>query len=884
MSDPQALTVIKGGISRLRTKGAALKDSLYDLLNAYVTMQGTLQPRGGTIRKASLSQVTKGLMFFDGGFHVFANTPTSVPTGYICHVLQNPSNPAIAISKIHFAAPFMGFPYVAAEFTDGQVFHYWLQSDGTWTANTVYFNGDYVLASPDNGFAYAATRLEPPHPVWQPNIGVALNDIFEPTIYNGYMFKAIAVLGDSPHTGSVEPAWPTTENATIQEFGDFSSSSSASTGSDSSTQQPGTSITDRYGNPSVFDSQLGTQAATAPTVTADSTISVWNPGTLYQPGAVVRPSTGQGAFINAIPNGDLEGGETGWDYSSNPAGPANVSIITDPTHAYQGTHVMQATLNHQTSRASMQTFGTVTAGQSVTATAYVNPNNSGANLGIRLNLAWYDSGSTLITRTQGTQQQGSGYRQATVTGNAPANAVKVKAEVEFATGTNPPGFGYADIISWDLETPAAVSNFLFEAVQAAAGTSGSTEPAWPTIEGGTVVDGGVTWEAIGTSIITWEALPIMKSGSSQPTFPTVVGNTVADGNMTWTCADRRVTDSKCPNTKYVCILSSKIFCGDDDIVAFSATTNPLDWSSANDAGFIPFGLNKYGSSPVRGLEIYRSNLMIFNALGYQMWQTDEDPANMAILDAEPVGCTFYRSLQPVNNDLALLALPGIRSVGIAGASTNLQAGQFGKAVDPLVKKFLAALTGTQEPRGLFYPGSGQYWLFFGLDAMVLTSNGGAAAQSWSRFHFPYEMTDWAIDDGTLYLRVTASGTDYVWQYDPGNTETPGTLVDDSGGGNIAISNLIWWPYLDFGPIGLDKFLEGFDMACNGAVSISFGYNQKDFSQVTSSYTIDGDTLDQAGMVPFPVTSVSIQPRLSFTAGQQWEWQAMNLYIDGTTHP
>jgi hypothetical protein len=89
----------------------------------------------------------------------------------------------------------------------------------------------------------------------------------------------------------------------------------------------------------------------------------------------------------------------------------------------------------------------VTAGQSVTAKCQVNPNNSGANLGIRLNLAWYDSGSTLISRTQGVRtQQGSGYREANVTGNAPANATKVKAEVEFATGTNPPGFGYADLL------------------------------------------------------------------------------------------------------------------------------------------------------------------------------------------------------------------------------------------------------------------------------------------------------------------------------------------------------------------------------------------------------------------------------------------------------
>lgn len=877
MSSGTPLTVISGGMTRLRVKGAALKNSLYDLLNGYVTMQGTTQPRGGTIRNAVLSQITKGLVSFQSTFHVFAHTPTSVPAGYICHVLVNPVDPTLHVSLIHFAVPFMGFLYVVAEFTDGSISHYWLQTNGVWTPNTVYLNGDFVSPTVDNGFAFAATRLEPPHPTWAPNNSVAINDLIEPTVYNGYMFKAIAVTGDAPHTGTVEPAWPNVENAHIQEFGDFGTTA-GTTAATTTTDTPGTAITDRYGNAAIFQSNIGTATDTAPTIVADTTVQDWRAGTLYQPGAVVKPSTGQGAFINAIPNGDFEAGDDGnWVFNS----PWAISS----SGAYQGTKCATFAGGAVNTKLTMVPHFAVTPGQSVTVTAYLNPNNSGADLSMWLNLNWYNSSDTLLSTSENTAAptRNPGYKQVQLTAAAPAGAAFCRAGIRAASGTShSPGF--ADLVSWNLETPAAVSNFLFEAIQASAATSGSTEPSWPVVEGNTVIDGGVTWEAIGTSIVTWSAIPLMKSGSSEPTWPTTVGNTVADGTvgdgaMTWTCADRRITDPKCPNTKYVAINSSKIFCGDEDIVAFSATTNPLDWSTANDAGFIPFGLNDFGSEPVRALGLYRSNLIISNSLGYQMWQTDEDPTNMARLDASPVGCIYMKSMQPVNNDLVFLSIVGQRSIGIAGASTNLQAGNFGKQVDPVVKAFRLGLTGNQEPRGLFYPGSGQYWDIFGTNAIVLTIN-GTNAQNWSRYSFPYEITDSTISAGVLFLRVTRpiQGTDLVWQYNDGDVANPGTLVDDSGGDNIAIPNLMWWPYLDFGPIGLEKMMEGFDIACDGEVTVSFGYNQKDFSQATDPFVVDGDTLDQSGMVPFPVTAVSIQPRLSFTPGTQWEWQALNLYI------
>jgi hypothetical protein len=679
VSEPVALTVVQGGITPARTKGAAPRNSLYDLVNAYVDVGKTVVVRPGTFRSQNLatSPANVGLTSFDGIDHVFCHVPVTVPTGYVCNVLVNPTLSTDPVKKIHFAAPYMGFLYVVAEFNNGTVAHYWLQTNGVWTANTVHFTGDYVSPTVDNGFAFQAVRLEPPHTVWAPESAVSVNAVFEPTIYNGFMFKAIAVTGSSPHTGSSEPAWPAAENAQIQEFGDFGTTSSATSSPVSTTPSPSQSITDRYGNSATFNGTTGT-VETQSTLVAQTTVTTWKAGQLYQPGAVVQPSTGQGAFVNAIPNGDFEAGDDGnWTFAS----PWVISV----TGAYQGGKCAIFPGGAANSTLLMVPHFAVTPGQSVTLSAYLNPNNSGANLSMWLNLKWYNSSDTLLSTSEGSQQEGGGYRPVAMTAAAPAGAAFCRAGVRAASGTSSRGAGFADLISWNLETPAAISPFLFEAVQAASATTASTEPTWPTIAGGEVVDGGVTWQAIGTSIITWQALPLMKSGATEPTLPTTVGLAVADGNMSWVCADRRITDPKCPNTTIVAIAASKVFCGDKDIIAFCATTNCLDWTSANDAGYIPFGLTTYGSEPVAMLGLYRTNLVAFNGVGYQMWQVDQDPANMAFLDGSPIGSIFQKSGQPVNTDFVFLTPVGFRSIGIAGANSNLQAGSFGKNVDPLVK-------------------------------------------------------------------------------------------------------------------------------------------------------------------------------------------------------
>lgn len=89
---------------------------------------------------------------------------------------------------------------------------------------------------------------------------------------------------------------------------------------------------------------------------------------------------------------------------------------------------------------------------------------------------------------------------------------------------------------------------------------------------------------------------------------------------------------------------------------------------------------------------------------------------------------------------------------------------------------------------------------------------------------------------------------------------------------------ISWPYLDFGLLGIDKMMEGFDVVANGTFRVSIGYSQRDTSLATDEYTLEGDTLN-GSMVPMPLTAPSFQFRLTFNGEQAWEWFASNLYCN-----
>lgn len=438
-----------------------------------------------------------------------------------------------------------------------------------------------------------------------------------------------------------------------------------------------------------------------------STVPKWQPGTLYIKGDLVQPLTAIAATPASLTNANFDSGDTGWTKD------AVWTIVTGETFTgsysakFSGSPSAQGVIVNDDRIA-------ITPGEAVGASCMVNQGASSANdAGAVVRVYWYDAGGSAITPayTEGTYvKSGSNgeWKRSSVTAVAPAGAAK------FSLGARAyhDGSGqdlWVDSFTLDYTPRSAPEGLIYRAVQDDPGTSDSTEPTWPTTLGVQVIDNTVTWEAVYATRVTWEASPIMESGATEPDWPTTPGAMIVDGTVLWECFTRRVEDENCPNSKVVAIAASKVYAADDDIIRYSATINPLDWTSENDAGYLPYGLQTYGANPVAAMGLYRGNLVAFNTEGCQIWQVDEDPALSTLLDALPLGSSRHRALAPVNNDLFLLSSLGVRSISIAGGSTNLAAGDVGMPVDSLVVAAVEAMA-RALPLATYSPGAGQYWL------------------------------------------------------------------------------------------------------------------------------------------------------------------------------
>jgi hypothetical protein len=437
------------------------------------------------------------------------------------------------------------------------------------------------------------------------------------------------------------------------------------------------------------------------------TAPVWEAGTLYQPGDLVRPASAPPASSAVIPNAGFESGDVDWTKT-------NVTIVNEAGSYAGDWHAKFVYAGGASGLVRMSTAVAVKPGQSITASCYIRATGPD-QVGGDVNIVWLDAAQAVISSSQGNEvntSNGQAWKKSSVTASAPANAAYCYLQGDaFALQAN--GVVRFDQFSWNY-VPPVDSTLIYKAVQAEAGFSGSAEPAWPGVLGQQVIDNEVTWEAVNTSRVVWEASPILKSGTVEPTWPTEPGAFVADGSISWECVSRHVEQA--PRSKVVAIAAKKVFAADRDIVRFSATVNPLDWTAENDAGYLPTGLQSGNANEMTVLNRYRNNLVAMNPNGFQMWQVDPDPALMALLDEKPgVGSSWQHAAQPVANELLYLSQRGVRSIGIAAASENLSAGDVGEPIDPLV---MAALTsppveeGGVSPISTYYPGAGQYWLAF----------------------------------------------------------------------------------------------------------------------------------------------------------------------------
>jgi hypothetical protein len=592
--------------------------------------------------------------------------------------------------------------------------------------------------------------------------------------------------------------------------------------------------------------------------------AAWVPGKTYVPGSLVRPASAPPVSQTQAINGYFEDGATGWDFSGSCAlatsgGYGSPNCCIAPGSTAGGEALNQAKF-----------YGP--AGTSISATCMIQQGASDVDhtRGYVLIHFYRSDDYEIGTPIKGNivnDGRGGAWHPSTGAATFPAETSYARIGIYLYQNSADPIWGDNLVVSYAYQVP---SGLVYKAVQPAPGKSGNGEPTWPLTLGVQVIDNEVIWEAVLATRITWEASPIMRSGATDPVWPTAPGGMVHDGDMDWIAVSSQITDKNCPNSKVVAIMASKVFAADKDIVRFSATVNPLDWTSSQDAGYLPTGLQQANSNDMAVLAPYRSNLTAFNASSFQNWQVDPDPSAMSLLDQmDGIGSSAQHAAQPVGNDLFYLSQLGVRSVGIAAGTDSLAAGDVGMSIDVLVRPAVVADDTTLGPRATYYPSAGQYWLAVGgaePQTFVITMNGGKP--KCSRYLFPFAVDAFAQLGNDLYIR----------HGDEVSVISEDVATDDVDGVPTDFAGLVQWAWLDNGQPGVTKMLESLDYVGTGqGPSLSIGYDQRDTAAFTDPYLIDPDTLP-GDPIPIPVAAPTFSIKLDFAGGAAWSVNAVTLHL------
>lgn len=323
-----------------------------------------------------------------------------------------------------------------------------------------------------------------------------------------------------------------------------------------------------------------------------------------------------------------------------------------------------------------------------------------------------------------------------------------------------------------------------------------------------------------------------------------------------------IADGNCPRSFGVVKAASKIFAINGDVVRYSATGSPRDWSTANDAGFLPTGLNASGDRNALALGIYQKNLAVLAKDSMQVWKADSDPAQMGLMHlVENVGTSYPMSVANVAGDLYFLSDYGFRSVTALQLTQNLADVDVGSPIDALVRP----LTNTDiTPRSTYFYGTGQYVCAIGAQLFVYSLSRTSKIAAWSRYVLPQAVDAFAQLGRVLYIR---SG-DMVYRLDD----------DVSADQGLPFEVVLQLPYMDLKAPGHRKVLYGMDVVMEGGAYVSVGYDENNRNLFTDEVYVEGNTRPQ-GMVSIGCDGTSFSLKFRNNDTKQFRLDSVTLYYD-----
>lgn len=154
---------------------------------------------------------------------------------------------------------------------------------------------------------------------------------------------------------------------------------------------------------------------------------------------------------------------------------------------------------------------------------------------------------------------------------------------------------------------------------------------------------------------------------------------------------------------------------------------------------------------------------------------------------------------------------------------------------------------------------------------VYSMNRLGSIGAWSRYVFPWRISDYAVLGNDLFVRHG----DYV------SRVVDGYHFDQVFEGGVVVERPfegVWQTlWADVGQLGQEKMLESVDVIATGSYTLSVGYDQRDPEAFTEPYAVEGDTLP-AGPVPIPVMGPSFALKLVFAGGEKWTVTSAIMYL------
>ena len=326
-----------------------------------------------------------------------------------------------------------------------------------------------------------------------------------------------------------------------------------------------------------------------------------------------------------------------------------------------------------------------------------------------------------------------------------------------------------------------------------------------------------------------------------------------------------ITDQNCPHSKAVLKLDSKIFAVGTrgDTVRFSATGNCRDWTSANDAGFLPTGLNATGEKTANALGIYQNKLVVLSRDNAQIWSTDPDPNAMGMADrVENVGTSFPKTVATVSGDLYFLSDYGFRSITTLAYTDNLADVDVGSPIDSLVRSRLKETDAV--PQSFYFYGTGQYVCCLGKHLFVYSLSRTSKISAWSQYLLNERVDSVAQLGQEMYIRC---GNE-VFRLDEES------YTDDGE----AFEVFIEIPYMDLKKPGELKRIYGVDVVCEGECELAVGYDERDRDAYTPEVHIDGNTRP-GGLIPIECMGTAFSFRIRNFTKKKFRLDALTIYFD-----